>query len=162
MSDLRYPYRHSALYISEKYKEILFIPFGRVNGGLSAEHENTLSDTWPCDFGKLADNIREVLDRSLVAHAGYDPHKYGRANYPSYNASKAKSERSFQTDYVLLRLETDTTRDYAKGEVERITVTAKPTSGDHTYCLTGVYHLIDTKVAQLVLDIYEACMKIRN
>jgi hypothetical protein len=162
MAKLAYPSRHCDIYISTKYKQILFVPFGRIKGGMSAEHENIISDVWPCDFGKLQENINEALDRSLVAHANFDRVKFGRGNYPSYNNSKAKSESSFQSDYVKLRLETDTSREYGKGEAERIKVTAQPTALETTYRLTGTYHLIDTEVAQLILDIFEACMKIRE
>jgi hypothetical protein len=162
MGNISFPYRHCDIYISTKYKHILFVPFGRINGGTSAEHENIISDVWPCEFGKLQENIVEALDRGLVAHANFDPFKYRRGKYPSYNNSKAKSESSFRSDYILLRVETDTKREYEKGEVERITVTAQPTSLDSTYRLTGTYHLLDTYVAQLVLDIFEACMKIRE
>jgi hypothetical protein len=48
------------------------------------------------------------------------------------------------------------------GEVERITVTASPTALDTNYALVGTGHLLDTKVAQIVIDIADACDKIRD
>jgi hypothetical protein len=162
MSEIIHPYRHCDIYISTKYKHILFVPFGHVRHGISAEHDNVISDTWPCDFGKLQENIEECLKRALVPHVEYDHFQYGRGNYPSYNHSKSKSENSFHADYVKLRVETDETRPHSKGEAERIKVTASPSPLEDTYVLTGIYHLMDTKVAQLVLDIFEACTKIRE
>jgi hypothetical protein len=162
MANITYPYRHCGVYISTKYKHIMFVPLGRIKNGMSAEHENVISDVWPCDFGKLRENIEEALDRALVAHSNFDPFKYRPGHYPSYDNSKAKSETSFRSEYVLLRVETDNAREYGQGEAERVKVIAHPTSLDTTYRLTGTYHLLDTKVAQLVLDIFEACMKIRE
>jgi hypothetical protein len=156
------PYRHCDIYISTKYKHIMFVPFRRVGGGLSAEHENIISDIWPCDFGRLEENIEEALNRNMVAYVNYDGFKSGRGNYPLYNNSKGKSESSFHSEYVKLQVETDNTKEYSIGESERITVMAKPTALETTYRLKGTYHMIDTEVAQLVLDIFGACMKIRD
>ena len=46
--------------------------------------------------------------------------------------------------------------------MERITVTARPTALDTNYSLVGAGHLLDTKIAQIVIDIAEACDKIRS
>jgi hypothetical protein len=62
---------------------------------------------------------------------------------------------------INLRLETDYTRPYGDGEEERITLITKPTQLD-SYTITATKHRVDTAVAQIVLDIYEACFKIRN
>ena len=93
---------------------------------------------------------------------GLDQQTSTEGKWPSFDCSKAKSQRSFETDYVTFRLETDLTRSYREHEVERIKVRAQPTILDNTYSLNGCGHLLDTKIAQIVLDIFEACLKIRN
>lgn len=151
-----YPYRFCELYVSEKHKQILFVPYGKTEYGIYAELDNLIIDSWPCKFKDLESNIRETLNR--YSERANKQH----GNWPSYENSKAKSQKSFESDYINLRLETDISRDYGEGEVERIKVTARPTSLDNTFELTGTGHLIETKVAQIILDIFEACMKIRN
>jgi hypothetical protein len=72
------------------------------------------------------------------------------------------SQKSFESEYICLRLETDLSRGYGDGEVERIKVSAIPTSLIDSYSLIGYGHLFDTNVAQIVLDIFNACVKIRS
>lgn len=155
-TNLPYPYRFCKLYISDKFKQILFVPFGQLENGMHAELDNLIVDAWPCKFEDLQTNIEETLAR-FSSHAVYVEGKW-----PSFISSKAKSQRSFETDYVSFRLETDLTRNYVEGEVERIKVSAQPTKLDNTYSLNGCGHMFETKVAQIVLDIFEACLKIRN
>jgi hypothetical protein len=152
---LPYPYRSCSLYISNKYKHILFIPYGKAEAGFHVELDNIISDTWPCDFGKLQQNIEEALNRYLPSVT------YIEGNWPSYNNSKAKSQKSFEFDYIHISLGTDLSSEYGKREVERIQVSAEPSSIDNTYSLIGVRHLLDTGVAQMVIDIFEGCSKIR-
>lgn len=154
--NLPHPYRFCKLYISDKFKQILFVPFGQMGNGMYAELDNIIVDTWPCKFEDLQTNIEETL-RRFSSHAVYMEGKW-----PSFNSSKAKSQRSFETDYISFRLETDLTRNYGEREVERIKVSAQPTVLDNTYSLNGCGHMFETKVAQIVLDIFEACLKIRN
>ena len=150
------PYRFCDIYISEKYHEILFVPYGKVDPGMHAEVDNLIIDKWPCRFEDLQTNIEEVLKRYLPKTT------YTKGKWPSFDTSKAKSQKSYEADYVRLRLETDLSRSYGDGEVERIKVSAQPTALDNTFSLMGCTHLLDTKVAQVVMDIYEACMKIRS
>jgi hypothetical protein len=154
--NLPHPYRFCKLYISDKFKQILFTPFGKIENGMHAEVDSIIIDTWPCKFEDLQTNIEETLRR-------FSPKTvYVKGKWPSFDCSKAKSQRSFETDYVTFRLETDLTKNYGEHEVERIKVSAQPTILDNTYSLNGCGHLIDTKVAQIVLDIFEACLKIRS
>jgi hypothetical protein len=150
------PYRYCTLYISERYKHIIFVPYGQVPDWALVELDNILSDTWPCDFGKLQANIEETLSRYLPSTT------YVKGKWPSYNNSKAKSQASFEIDYISLRLETDETKPYGEHELERIKVSATPSRLDNTYSLVGCTHLLDTKVAQIVVDIFSACIKIRS
>lgn len=151
-----HPYRFCDIYISDKYKQILFVPYGKVDNGMYAEVDNLIIDSWPCKFQDLETNIEEVLRRFLPKTI------YAKGEWPSFDKSKAKSKKSYESDYIRLRLETDTSRGYGDGEVERIKVTAQPTALDNTYSLTGCTHLLNTEIAQVVLDIFEACMKIRK
>jgi hypothetical protein len=148
-------YRCCCLYISDKYKHIMFVPQGKADIGLFVEVDNIISDSWPCDFGKLQLNIEEALNRYLPSAT------YVKGNWPAYNNSKAKSQKSFEYDYIGIWLETDMSRTYGEREVERIKVSAQPSSLDITYSLIGYRHLLDTKVAQMVIDIFEGCSKIR-
>ena len=154
--NLPHPYRFCKLYISDKFKQILFTPFGQLENGMHAEVNNIIVDTWPCKFEDLQTNIEETL-RRFSSNAVYIEGKW-----PSFDSSKAKSQRSFETDYIPFRLETDLTRNYGELEVERIKVSVQPTVLDNTFSLNGCGHLFETKVAQIVLDIFEACLKIRN
>jgi len=151
-----YPFRFCDLYISDKHKEILFVPYGKAGNIMHAEVDNIIIDKWPCKFQDLDTNIKEALNRYLTTTI------WKKGKRPSYNISKAKTQKSFETDYIRLRLETDRSRNYGEREVERIKVTAQPTLLDNTFKLTGTDHLLDTKIAQIVVDIFDACLKIRN
>ena len=153
---LPFPVRYCDLYISDKYKQILFVPYGKIDIGINAEVDRVIADSWPCKFQDLQANIEEALNRYLPATT------YIKGKWPSYDHSKAKTQKSFELDYLRIRLATDLSREYGEREVERIRVTAQPTPLDTTYQLVGTGHLIDTKIAQIVIDIYEACMKIRG
>lgn len=155
----RHSYRFCYLYISEKYNQIVFVPFGKANNNVAkiyAELDSIITDKWPCDFGTLQQNIEATLDK----FSKLSDYKFG--NWPSFNNSKAKTQQSFASDYVQFRLETDKSKPYGSHEVERIKVTASPTSLDNNYNLIGCDHLLDTKIAQIVDDIFNACLKIRN
>jgi hypothetical protein len=150
-----HPFRTCCLHISKKHSQILFVPQGKTEIGLYVELDNIISDSWPCNLGKLQLNIELALNR-------YQPSAtYVKGNWPSYNISKAKSQVSFEFDYISIWLETDMTRGYGPKEVERISVSAQPSSLDSSYSLVGCRHLIDTRVAQMVIDIFEGCSKIK-
>lgn len=151
-----FAYRFCKLYISDRFQQIIFTPFGRLQNGLYAELDIIIVDTWPCEFEDLQSNIEETLKRFS------DNAIYVEGKWPSYDCSKAKSHRSFETEYIPFRLETDLSRSYGESEVECIKVSAQPTVIDKTYALIGEGHLHETRVAQIVLDISEACFKIRN
>lgn len=155
-STRKYPYRFCNLHISEKYKEILFVPYGKIENGIHAEVDNIIIDTWPCRYEDLQKNIE------LTLNSYAEKTIWIKGRWPSFDKSKAKSQLSYRSDYVIIRLETDNSKQYGDGEVERIKVTAQPTEIDNTYSLTGTGHLLDTKIAQIVLDIFEACSKIRK
>ncbi|MCB0284933.1 MAG: hypothetical protein KDF60_20300 [Calditrichaeota bacterium] len=149
-------YRFCSVYISTKYSQIIFIPWGKTGNGAYAEIEEISVDSWPCEFSSLQTNIEKTLN--LYS----EKHEYIKGNWPSYKKSKAKSQKSYESDYVFINIETDLTKPYLEMEKERITVTARPTQLDTSYKLTGTTHNIDTKVAQLVLDIFSACERIRS
>jgi hypothetical protein len=123
--------------------------------GAYAEIDDIIVDTWPCDFGKLQANIEATLAKFAPTVI------YVKGKWPSYEASKASSQRAYESDYIKFRLATDRSRSYGDGEVERITVTANPTALDTTYSLVGTGHLLNTEIAQIVVDIADACDKIR-
>ena len=150
------PCRFCILYISERFKHIMFVPQGKIDIGIYAEIDDVISDVWPCEFGKLQENIEVTLNR----HKDFTD--YVKGNWPSYKNSKAKSQKSFETDYIAIHLRTDLSKDYGERELERIIVTAWPDPISNTYYITGTNHLYDTKIAQIVCDIFEACLKIRN
>src|ERR1700704_5823487 len=115
-----HPYRFCHIYISYKYNQVLFVPYGKTGNGSYSEVDNLIIDSWPCKFGDLQTNIEEVLKRFL------DKHEHVKGKWPSYEKSKAPSQKSFESDYIDLRLETDMARSYEEGEVERIRVSAQP------------------------------------
>jgi hypothetical protein len=151
-----YPFRFCDLYISDRYNEILFVPYGKLENGMHAEIDNVIIDKWPCKFGDLETNIEKTLSRYQQETT------WIKGRWPSYDQSKAKSQNSFQTDYINLTLETDRSKSYGDQEVERIKVSARPTRLATTFQLTGTAHLLDTKIAQIVVDIFAACIKIRT
>lgn len=62
-----------------------------------------------------------------------------------------------------MSLATDMDREYEQGEVDKIIVKATPVDWtEDTYKLIGENHLVETKFAQVVVDIYNACEKIRT
>ncbi|SIO52725.1 hypothetical protein [Chitinophaga niabensis] len=154
----KYPYRACNIYISEKHQQILFVPFGRADIGLHIEQENVIVDTWPCKFQDLQTNIEEALNRYQLLV----PYDKDNLVWHSFDLSKAKTRHSFEADYISLHLSTDTTKEYGSHEKERIRVSAEPNPPDSTYSLTGCSHLTDTRIAQITLDIYDACVKIRS
>ncbi len=154
----KYPLRACNVYISEKYQQILFVPFGKAETGLHIEQENIITDTWPCKFQDLQINIEEALNR----YQPLVPYDKDNHVWRTFDLSKAKTRRSFETDYISIHLSTDTTKEYGSQEKERIRVSAEPTLLENTYSLTGCSHLNDTRIAQITLDIYNACIKIRS
>jgi hypothetical protein len=148
-------YRCCCICISMKYNHILFVPQGKTDIGLYVELDNIVTDSWPCNFERLQLNIEDTLNKFQSSAT------YTKGNWPSYNKSNAKSQKSFEFDYISIWLETDLTKGYGEKEVERIKVSAQPSSLDNTYSLVGCRHLLDTKVAQMVIDIFEGCSKIR-
>ena len=155
-----YPERECWLYISSKYKEILFVPLGRVDKWHSRELDEVLVRDWPMNIGELQECIEQTLNNWK------DPvpqQKVDKDHWPSFNSSKARTQHSFHVDYVQILLTTDLERSYQEGEVERILVKAAPFDwNDDNYLLIGRNHLIETQVAQVVLDIINACEKIRT
>ena len=149
-----YPDRYCWLFISAKFKHILFVPLGRIDIGAHVELDNLLSDDWPCNIGKLQSNIEETLNRYLPSTV------HVKGQWPSYNNSKAKSQRSFEFDYISIWVATDNSKGYRGGEAERIKISCYPTSLE-TYSLVGIRHLVDTQVAQMVIDIFEGSSKIK-
>ena len=156
-SNLIFRYKLGHIYISEKYHQILFVPLGGiVEEGIRRELPDIIADKWPCDFGNLQINIEEMLNRfkPLNIEPGF--------TWPAYEASLAKTRKSFEQDYLMLRLESDSKNPYGEGEAERINVRAQASRLETSYYLIGQEQLIDTELAQVVIDIFNACMKIRS
>lgn len=156
-----FPYseRYCWLYISSRYEEILFVPMGKIDAWKSRELDAVVAKKWPLNIGELQDTIQETLDKWIDSVPDVNP---SNDNWHSYNSSKAQTQKSFQVDYVQIRLTTDMERDYGPSELERIIVNASPQNWEtDNYQLIGKSHLLETKVAQIVLDIFSACEKIR-
>jgi hypothetical protein len=151
-----HPFRFCDLYISDKYKQILFVPYGQADNGTYAEVDNLIIDNWPCNSKDLETNIEEALRR-------FSPKAtWVKGKWPSYDNSKAKSKKSYEVDYVRLTLETDRSRSYGDGEVERIKVTAQPTPLDNTYHLTGTTHLLTRKLHKSFLTFLKLAQKLET
>lgn len=162
ISDNHYPHakRNCWLYISDKYKEVLFVPMGNVDPWMSREINKVLIKPWPLNIGELQDGIEQTLNNF---EESVPENKNSNESWYSYRNSKAKTQRSFKVDYVQILLETDLERSYGPQEVERITVKASPKDwNEDGYKIIGNSHLLETQVAQKVLDIYSACERIRN
>jgi len=152
--------RHCWLYISSKYGEILFVPMGKIDPWRSSELDSIVVKEWPLNIGELQYLIQEALDKWTDPVPDIKP---SNDNWHSFNASKAKTQKSFQVDYVQMSLTTDLESEYGQGEVERIIVKASPKNWtDDNYKLVGKNHLLETQVAQVVIDIFNACEKIRT
>ncbi len=155
-----FPERQCWLYISSKYKEVLFVPMGKIDKWKSRELNSVVSKQWPVNIGDLQDLIQETLDKWTDPVEDTEP---SNDNWYSYNASKAKTRKSFEVEYVQMRLTTDMEREYGHGEVERIIIKASPKNWlDDNYKLVGKNHLMETQVAQVVIDVFSACEKIRT
>lgn len=157
-----FPYleRHCWLYISSKYNEILFVPMGKIDPWKSRELDSIVVKKWPLNIGGLQEAIQETLDKWTDPVEDIKP---SNNNWHSFNKSKAKTQRSFHVDYVQMSLTTDMEREYGQGEVERIVIKASPKNWlEDNYKLIGWNHLLHTQVAQVVIDIFNACEKIRT
>lgn len=154
-----YPERYCWLYISSKYNEILFVPMGKIDPWRSCELDSVVAKEWPMNIGDLQETIQETLDKWEDQMPDIKP---SNENWHSYNTSKAKTQRSFSVDYVQMSLTTDLESEYGQGEVERIVIKASPKNwSNDNYTLVGKKHLVETNVAQVVIDIVNACEKIR-
>lgn len=155
-----YPERHCWLYISDKYKEVLFVPMGKIDQWKSKELDSIIVGEWPMSIGDLQKNIIQTLDKWQDPVENVEP---SIENWHSFNISKARSQKSFKVDYVQISLTTDMEREYGQSEVERIVVKASPFDWtEDRYNLIGKSHLLETQVSQVVIDIYKACDKIRT
>lgn len=158
----RFPYRerYCWIHISSKYDEIVFVPMGKIDHWKFREQDSVIVKKWPLNIGELQNTIQLTLDQWLDSVPDVES---SNENWHSFNRSKAKTQRSFQTDYVDIRLATDMAREYGQNEVERIIVEASPKNWtDDSYKLIGRDHLIETRIAQLIIDIFKACEKIRT
>jgi hypothetical protein len=77
-----HPYRFCYLYISEKYKQILFVPYSKQEIGIYKELDNLIIDTWPCKFQDLQTNIEKVLNSFSQLPTNV------KATWPSFENSK--------------------------------------------------------------------------
>ena len=59
----KYPFRFCHLYISDRFKQIIFVPFCKNENGWYAEINDLIIDSWPCNFEILQHNIETILDR---------------------------------------------------------------------------------------------------
>ncbi|MEP0266852.1 hypothetical protein [Dokdonia sp.] len=158
--DFPYLERSCQIYISEKYQEILFVPYGKMESWMLKELDAVVVKKWPMDFGDLQNTILTTLDTYEYSLPDQEPNI---KNWHSFNSSKAKTQRSFKTDYISISLRTDLKTKYGQKEVERIIVETSPFDlNKDSYKLTGTAHLIETGIAQIVLDIFHACLKIKK
>lgn len=133
---------------------------GEIDPWKSRELEEVIAEKWPINIEKLQDLIDRTLDNWK---SSVNDIKSSKENWHSYNTSKAKSQRSFKVDYVPINLRTNVDRQYGEKEAERIIVESSPKNWiEDNYKITGEEHLLDTQIAQLVLDVFNACEKIRT
>jgi hypothetical protein len=154
-----YPELRARIYISEKYNQVLFVPMGCIKdsfGSLFMETFDIKSDNWPCDFGDLEKNI-EVLLRSYKSEI--EKHD---TLWPAQKASRAKTKKTFNESYILLTLNSDNHRLYEPGEGERIFVKTQASPLETTYYLVALESRKGSDLAQAIVDMFSACMKIRS
>ena len=155
-----YSERWCWVYLSEKYNEILFIPIGNISEWEFRELDKVIVKEWPLNIGELQECVNTTLNNF---EPKVDKIDNNNDNWFSFNNSKAKTQKSFNTDYITFQLKTDFSRDYQDGEVERFTVKSTPKDWDNArHYIIGTAHLMDTDIAQLILDINKDCQKIRN
>tara|TARA_R100000935_G_scaffold3803_1_gene9470 strand:- start:1398 stop:1949 length:552 start_codon:yes stop_codon:yes gene_type:complete len=161
-SEQKTPYSEKScwIYLSEKYKEILFVPIGIMTEWTFRELDNVIVKEWPLKIGELQKCVNITLDNFKQNVTEIENNN---DNWFSFKNSKAKSQRSFNEDYIQFQLKTDFSREYADGEVERFNVKSSPRPWDKDrHYIIGTAHLVDTDIAQLILDINKDCQKIRN
>ncbi len=155
-----YSERSCWIYLSEKYNEILFVPIGNTSEWTFRELDKVIIKEWPLKIGELQKCVNITLDNfeqnAIEIENNND-------NWFSFKNSKAKTQKSFNSDYIVFQLKTDFTREYADGEVERFNVKSSPREWEKDrHYIIGTAHLIDTDIAQLILDINNDCEKIRK
>ncbi len=155
-----YSERSCWIYLSEKYNEILFVPIGNISEWRFRELDKVIVREWPLKIGELQDCVNLTLDNfeQIVSEI-----ENNNENWFSFKNSKAKTQKSFNSDYIVFQLKTDFSREYADGEVERFNVKSSPRKWEKDrHYIMGTAHLTDTDIAQLILDINKDCQKIRN
>ncbi|MBK7441433.1 MAG: hypothetical protein IPI65_07865 [Bacteroidetes bacterium] len=151
--------RRCWLFISSKFKEILFVPVGKDKISFN-ELDSIIIKQWPLKIEELQDCIQLTLDKFVQNVEDQPP---TNENWYSLKNSKAKTQQSFKIEYVQIELKTDMEKEYGPKEVERILINAGPFDNLKTrYKLIGKSHLIDTEVAEVVVEIFNACEKIRT
>jgi len=151
--------RRCCLFISSKFKEILFVPVGKDKISFN-ELDSIIIKQWPLKIEELQDCIQLTLDKFVQNVEDQPP---TNENWYSLKNSKAKTQQSFKIEYVQIELKTDMEKEYGPKEVERILINAGPFDNLKTrYKLIGKSHLIDTEVAEVVVEIFNACEKIRT
>lgn len=154
-----YPELLARIYISEKFKEILFVPMGCIEdsfGSLFMETFDIISDTWPCDFGELQNNIEILLSSYKTSMPRHD------TMWPAHQASRSKTRKAFSEHYILFHLRSDDKRLYYPGEGERIFVRTQASPLETTYYMVALESREGPKLAQAIVDMFDACMKIRS
>ncbi len=154
-----FPKRQCWVYISSKYKEVVFVPMGEITPYKSKELNSVITKEWPLNIGELEESIRLTLDKW---ENNVPDSELSTNNWHSFNRSKAKTQQSFTVNYVPICLTTDLDKEYGISEAERIIVKGSPKEWHKTnYKIVGESHLLETHVSQTVLDIFNACEKIR-
>lgn len=156
----KYPFRYCNIYISNRYNEILFVPIGKVDDWMYQELNSVIVKDWPLNIDELQNCIVETLNKWKESTERLKP---DNNRWYSFNSSKSKSQHSFKVDYVQISITTDMENEYGPEEVERIIIKASPKDWQKdSYKLIGREHLLETKVAQVLIDIFKACVDIRT
>ena len=144
--------------ISSKYNQVLFIPFGKMESWITKELKFVITDNWPLDIATFQNHLGLTLDHYK---SNLKDEEASNEIWYSYKVSKAKSQHSFEVDYVSLIFES-IDKEYSDGEAEEIKVSAIPRKGLDYFSLTCQRHMVGIEVSQMAYDIFSACEKIRG
>lgn len=143
------------VYISDKREKIIIAPCHEDKRGLVHEQEKCSIFDFPIDNNQLGNSLKNNLDLYYYMDEMYKMKK--QSDWPAYKTSKCKTIRTFEKEYICIRIEIIMARNLF-------------------YTLTGIYdykgdlliHLIvnfhsgEYELAKGVISVYEACKKLKS
>jgi hypothetical protein len=141
---------YTHLYFSEKQRKIIIVPVYIVGSGVLCEQDTSIV----LPFDSLVDDIGRQAKESLLncEKREMDLTSNKLTDWPAYKASKVKSVKLFQTQYVHLRLQTIN----ANLQIEGVPIGSK-------HIFVGAYIApgsSNADLGELLFQVYRCCVQL--